>query len=103
MIHKNFSALTLWPFIILKEPKYLHDEGLINHERIHLRQQTEMLILPFYIWYFIEWVIKSSLLGSFYKGYKAISFEQEAYGNESNSNYLNVRGSYNFTPYIFKL
>ena len=43
---------------------------------IHWKQQMEMLIIPFYVWYFIEWVIKLFKYGK--KAYYNISFEREA-------------------------
>jgi hypothetical protein len=30
------------------------DKVFVNHEKIHLRQQLELLVLPFYVWYIIE-------------------------------------------------
>ena len=47
LIRGNYQAIALWPFIVLKCKERRHDKVLINHERIHLRQQLECLILPF--------------------------------------------------------
>ena len=58
---KDYVGLCLWPFIILREKTLLNDQVLINHERIHLQQQWELGILPFYIWYFTEWLWKCLL------------------------------------------
>ena len=76
----NISGITLFPFIILRNGDY--NKWRINHERIHLRQQLEMLIIPFFVWYIIEGI---------FKGYKNISFEKEAYDNQHNLDYLNTR------------
>ena len=46
MIFKKYRGITLWPFIVLNK----HEKGkeaLLNHERIHLRQQIELLVIPF--------------------------------------------------------
>lgn len=76
---KGYKAITIWPFIFAR--KQLNDID-INHEKIHGRQQLELLIILFYIIYLIEWFIK---------GYRNISFEREAYSNEQNLQYLKNR------------
>jgi hypothetical protein len=86
------SGITFFPFIIFASNIEIDDE-LINHERIHLRQQLELLIIPFYIWYFIEY---------YTKGYWQVSFEKEAYANDKNPNYLKERKMFSFFKYIFK-
>lgn len=90
ILRMNIRAIAIFPFVILRSDAN-PDETLINHERIHLRQQLEMLIIPFYIWYLIEF---------YTKGYFNISFEKEAYQNESNLNYLKQRKLFNFTKYL---
>lgn len=82
MPFKGFKAITLWPFIFAR--KKLNEVDL-NHENIHGRQQLELLIIPFYIIYLIEWI---------FKGYREISFEKEAYSNEQNLEYLKSRKHY---------
>jgi len=50
--------------------------NIFNHERIHWKQQTEMLYIFFYLWYFFEWIIKLFKYGG--QSYVNISFEREA-------------------------
>lgn len=88
----NIRAMALFPFIVFKKEEYI-DEVIVNHERIHFAQQLELLIIPFYIWYIIEGAIK---------GYRNISFEREAYSNQSNLEYLKTRKFFNFYKYITK-
>jgi hypothetical protein len=99
----SVNGITIWPYIILKE-KYLNNDYyksklkiLINHESIHIKQQQELLVIPFYIWYFTEWFIRL-----FFKGnaYRNISFEKEAYDNQANLDYLKTRKFYSFLKYI---
>lgn len=78
---KGFKAITLWPFIFVRKGCSFNEIDL-NHENIHGKQQLELLIIPFYIIYLIEWIIK---------GYRNISFEKEAYSNEYNLDYLKNR------------
>jgi hypothetical protein len=85
-------GMSIWPFILLNR-RYMGKTvpaELINHERIHLRQQIELLVLPFYLIYLIEYT---------FKGYLSISFEKEAYGNEFNPEYLNGRKFWAFLKY----
>ncbi|GGD54388.1 hypothetical protein GCM10011361_21280 [Muriicola marianensis] len=100
--YRNYVALTLWPFIILKTPELSRDKVLINHERIHLRQQAELLILPFYLWYLLEWLIKTIRYLSPYTAYRNLSFEREAYRYESDPTYLQRRKRFSFTHYLWK-
>lgn len=79
-------AITIMPFGIYIKPDYLKDEQTIRHEMIHARQQLEMFILPFYLWYLVEWLIR--LVINFKMAYMSVSFEREAYRNDDNSEYL---------------
>lgn len=83
----NVIAITLFPFIFTKST----DEGTLNHERIHLRQQAELLVIFFYLIYLFEWAVK---------GYYGISFEKEAYINEGNKNYLKQRKLFAWAKYF---
>lgn len=78
---KGFKAITLWPFIFVRKDCSFNEIDL-NHENIHGKQQLELLIIPFYIIYLVEWLFKE---------YRDISFEKEAYNNEDNLNYLKTR------------
>lgn len=98
---KRYVGLTLWPVIFLKTPELKNDPVLLNHEKIHLRQQLELLILPFYLVYGIEWLIGLVKYRDSYTAYKNISFEREAYTNENDHNYLKTRSPWQFLRYIF--
>jgi len=93
-------GLSLWPFIILKNTSLKDDSVLINHERIHLKQQLELFIIPFYIFYLTEWLIRCLLYMDTYKAYQNISFEREAYQNEDNLDYVNNRTVFSFIKYL---
>jgi len=98
--YKNYVGLSLWPFIILKSPSLKADAILINHEKIHLKQQKELLIVPFYIWYVLEWSIRFFKYGDAYKAYQNISFEREAYCKERDLCYLQQRKFFSFLNYL---
>lgn len=88
---KHITAITLWPFVIFREKGYKQDAIIINHEKIHLRQQLELLILPFYIIYLTEYLWGLIKYMNHDIAYRAISFEKEAYTNEQNLDYLEQR------------
>ncbi len=98
--YKDYVGLTIWPFIILREGYLRSDDALINHERIHLRQQVELLLVPFYICYMTEWLLRSLWYRDRYKAYRNLSFEREAYFNEGNSEYLQQRKPFSFIKYF---
>jgi hypothetical protein len=88
----GIRAIALFPFIVMPKSTVIDDE-LINHEKIHLRQQLELLVIPFYIWYLIE-ILR--------KGYYGVCFEREAHLNDSDLNYLKNRKPYSFLKYRWK-
>ncbi|MCO4292797.1 hypothetical protein NF867_07995 [Solitalea sp. MAHUQ-68] len=97
----NFAqAITLWPFVILKSKELRTDDSLLNHERIHLRQQLELLLIGFYLWYTIEFLIRWTKEKNANDAYHAICFEKEAYLNDLNSNYLKTRRFFAFIKYL---
>lgn len=100
LIPKGFRGITLFPFIVVSERVLKENPVMINHEKIHIRQQIEMLILPFYIWYGIEFVVRILICKDKNKAYRNISFEREAYENEKDLNYLKKRPFWKFLNYI---
>lgn len=100
IVPKGFVGLTLYPFIFLKQKELKEDEQLINHEKIHLRQQLELLIVFFYFFYGLEWFIKYMKYRNGYIAYKNLSFEREAYKNEADLKYIKTRKYWAFLNYI---
>ncbi len=100
LIGSQFVGISLWPFIFIKDSTLKKDTYFINHEKIHLKQQSELLVLPFYILYLLEFCIRAFKYRNFNRAYHNISFEQEAYANEENSNYLVNRKPFSFLKYI---
>lgn len=84
-------GMAFFPFILIKETKYCSHQILLNHERIHLHQQLELLIVPFYILYFINYLVNLVKYCEHHKAYFNIIFEKEAFNNEKNPNYLSNR------------
>lgn len=88
----NVNGMALFPFILVKRKADKQNNFLINHERIHLRQQLELLVVPFYILYLINYLVNLAYYKNHDKAYRAIVFEHEAYTHESNLAYLKKRG-----------
>lgn len=96
---KGFNGITIFPFVILRDVKNKMNLRLINHEKIHIRQQLELLIFPFFVWYFIEYLFRLYQFKDRNKAYRNIVFEREAYENEKDLNYLQKRSFWNFLRY----
>lgn len=90
---RRANAITLFPFVFLSRRDT--EAYIINHEKIHIRQQLELLILPFYIWYGIEFLYYYIKHKNRYEAYLSISFEQEAYLNHFDFYYLENRKFWN--------
>lgn len=90
------NAMALFPFILLRNKAQRSDKVLINHEKIHLRQQLEMLIFPFYFLYVINYLFNYLKYKNHYQAYLNIAFEKEAYHFENDQYYLSKRKWYNW-------
>ncbi|MEE9407073.1 MAG: hypothetical protein V3V28_03250 [Polaribacter sp.] len=100
MVPKGFVGITLYPFIFLKRKALKENKVLINHEKTHLKQQLELLIIFFYLFYGIEFLIKLFKYKNAYITYKNLSFEREAYQNEKDFKYLKTRKQWAFINYL---
>lgn len=97
---RGFRGLTFYPFVFLVNKNDKLNKVFVNHERIHLRQQLELLILPFYVWYGLEFLLRLIQYKNRRKAYYNICFEREAYGNEKDLNYLEKRSFWKFLSFI---
>lgn len=100
LVPKGYTGITVFPFVFLKTKALKDDAVLVNHERIHLKQQLELLVIPFYLFYMIEFIIRLIQYRQWYTAYRNISFEREAYCNEIDLNYLKTRSFWSFTKYF---
>lgn len=97
----NIAGITIFPFVFMIRKSLKSNEVFINHERIHLKQQLELLIVPFYIWYVIEYLLLRIKMNH-HDAYKNIVFEREAYQEEKHLEYLKDRKLWNFLSYYKK-
>ena len=100
IIGQSFNAVTIYPFIFVKHEKCKSDFVLINHEKIHIKQQKELFWLLFFIWYFVEYLVKLLWYRNTYTAYRSISFEREAYANEYDLDYLQNRKRFAFIKHL---
>src|SRR5690554_4482723 len=82
------EAITLFPFVFVKQAYSKWNKTLLNHEAIHIKQAIELLVIPFYLWYMVEFLWHLMRCRNMDKAYRRISFEREAYLNEHNLSYL---------------
>ena len=119
---KGFKAMALWPWIFVRNGvRFTICDR--NHECIHLRQQLEMLMAGavlaavlwlagcgwwsllalglFFWWYALEWTLRLPFSGiDRKKAYKSILFEQEAYANQDDQEYLGSRRWFAWITYM---
>ncbi|MBR1631833.1 MAG: hypothetical protein IJ680_08245 [Paludibacteraceae bacterium] len=108
----RFVAMNLFGIIFVRKGCGMR-ESLLRHERTHTRQMLELLVLPFYVLYVSEWLLRLLLraltlrerggvsvrrwLG---KAYDDISFEREAYANQADVHYLQHRPHFAWLRYF---
>lgn len=107
---KGFGSITLFGFLVRRRSKKNTpvSDFMWVHENIHHAQAFDFGLwyfgyILFYLLYVLEWLIKlpTALFG--YRPYYSISFEKEAYVNQSNPNYLKERKPFAWAKYIFDL
>lgn len=100
LIGRHFVGIALWPFIVIRDPLLREDVVFVNHEKIHLRQQIELLVIPFYLIYLTEYIVRLLQYRNSQKAYRMISFEKEAYEKEADLLYLRKRRLWSFLKYM---
>ncbi|WP_159780655.1 hypothetical protein [Flavobacterium sp. 9AF] len=98
--NKHYRGITIYPFVILTQKEDGRNAVLLNHEKIHIRQQLELLVIPFFIWYGLEFLIRFLMYRNWSKAYRNISFERESYANEEDLDYLQQRSFWKWIKYL---
>lgn len=86
-------CLNLFGILCARDSSWI-DRQVINHERIHTAQMRELLFIPFYILYVLEWLLRLFQYKNWHKAYMNISFEREAYRHGHDLVYLKRRRRY---------
>lgn len=97
----GYLAITIGPYILTKYPEKITDI-VVNHENIHYEQEKELGFIPFYLLYGLDYIIKLLVYRNHNKAYRGISFEREAYSNETDLNYIKNRDHYSWIKRILK-
>ncbi len=95
-----YSAMAVYPFILVKKAEMKQNVELIHHEKIHHRQQLELLIVPFYLLYLFNYLFNLLRYRNHYKAYREIIFEREAFQMDNDLDYLNRRKMFAFVNFI---
>lgn len=122
---EGYKAMAIFPFVFVRKDCEFDDTDL-RHETIHLYQQGEVTlvacviiallialcsisawwlilgVLFYYLWYGTEYAIRYVAYSKPKEAYRNISFEQEAYNNEKDVDYLKNRKPFAWMKYIFK-
>ncbi|EMR03180.1 hypothetical protein [Cesiribacter andamanensis] len=93
------SAISLYPLVLIGHTTRL-SRRLVVHERIHLQQQAELLVIPFYVLYGLEYLVRLLHYRNRYRAYRNISFEREAYAHERTPVYLQRRPFWAWRRYL---
>ncbi len=96
----GYAGMALFPFILYENPELKENKTFINHETIHLKQQAEMLVLPFYVVYLSNYAFNYLKYKDHDTAYRNICFEREAYTNEQNLDYLKKRSFWAWLNYL---
>lgn len=94
-------CLNLFGTFWTRDPSWI-DKYVINHEKIHTAQQRELLFVPFYLLYVVEWCVKLLKYRSWKTAYYNISFEREAYTHGHDLTYLPKRPNYAWLKRLVK-
>lgn len=97
---KGYTAINLFGIIFARKEFKPISERTLNHELIHTAQMKELLYIFFYLWYGIEWLVRLIQYRDRLSAYYNISFEREAYSNQSDLGYLRVRKVFQFRKYL---
>jgi hypothetical protein len=85
------AGMALFPFVLVNHKRLTNDKVLICHEHIHLRQQLELLVIPFYVLYLLNYLYNLYRYKKHDLAYTQIVFEREAYRHEADAIYLSGR------------
>jgi len=127
LLPKDYSAIMLFGHVFIRSTKNDADNVIVNHELIHVEQWKELMFAvfvilnvpfigsinikytiltmllafcAFYVWYFLEYLIRLIIKKNHDEAYVSISFEKEAYLNEGKPRYLENRDYFSFIKYL---
>lgn len=101
ILGKHYAAMCLHPFLLVNKAfDIVNFPETLNHERIHARQQIEMLWVFFFLWYVTEYLVRLLICRSHRKAYLSLSHEREAYHHAGDPGYLLTRRPFAWFTYL---
>lgn len=98
-IFNYYTGLSFFVFIWIC--KLTRDEvKLIRHEKIHFRQQVEMLFVFHWMFYVLFYLVSRLKGYGHYAAYRFNPFELEAFTKEDDVDYLRKRRPYAWVAYL---
>jgi hypothetical protein len=94
------AGMAFFPFILIKKLDFKSHKKFINHEKIHLAQQLELLLIGFYLFYLLHYLYNLIKFLNHHKAYLNIVFEKEAYSMEADADYLKKRSFWAWTKFL---
>jgi len=91
---KTVNAIALFPVVLVRNSKLRDDKRLLVHEKIHHKQQLELLVIPFYLLYILEYTWLRVAGNGHDSAYRKISFEREAYIHDADPDYVEKRKAF---------
>lgn len=117
-------TITIGPFVLSKRSEDRITQSVRDHEYIHVRQWVEISVVSFlmlcscisltgisgwwlllspvtfYLWYGVEFLFRFVRMKDTGKAYRSVSFEQEAYSNEDDPDYLDNGNYFGWRKYL---
>lgn len=94
----NYSTLNFFGILFTKSKSL--SQYTINHEAIHTAQMKELWYVPFYLWYGLEYLFVRFFHKKQNDAYHDVSFEEEAYNNQHDLDYLQKRKKFAWLEFI---
>jgi hypothetical protein len=94
------AGMAVFPFILVKETRFKGYRAFMNHEKIHLVQQLELLLIGFYVLYLLHYFYNLLKYSDHNKAYLNIIFEKEAYLMEAQADYIHQRSFCNWVKFL---
>lgn len=105
------NAMAMWPIIVVKKGRTrFFTPAVERHERIHLEQQKELLVVGFYVLYVLFFAVmflwqvltrwSRSLSECWDVAYAQNPMEAEAYENQRDEDYLEKRKHFSWVRYF---
>lgn len=96
----GFAYINLFGVLFTRRVNNISDVDFC-HEYIHTKQMRELLYIPFYVLYALEWLVRLIQYRDAHKAYRNISFEREAYAHQGELQaYLDGRKHYHWVRHI---